>query len=276
MTEPANEDHNCKKCLEIDTDDMVQCDICDRWYHFGCVGVTESVADESWVCEGCALARHTTHSSTPATTDVNGRGENQAYATLPQSNAGYVQLAHDSGNARNTLVPNPSSTAAATTQYAPQITAPIPLIYTAPVTSNMANATWQTHPNQKASAPATSNMPNTTWQIHQQTSSVKPKATPHLFQPGTSYLHVPNQTTATITNAQYLEKITQQRNLELQKLEEEMEAKRQYLESKYSILASTSCLPMPHNQTISTPVAHMGSTLTPLANIGHTSEPVAG
>ncbi|XP_062541139.1 uncharacterized protein LOC134209172 [Armigeres subalbatus] len=32
------------------------CDKCDKWHHFGCVGVTEEVADHSWSCPKCLSA----------------------------------------------------------------------------------------------------------------------------------------------------------------------------------------------------------------------------
>ncbi|XP_055605469.1 uncharacterized protein LOC129753653 [Uranotaenia lowii] len=32
---------------------MVQCDACDQWYHFQCVGVSETIADISWRCASC-------------------------------------------------------------------------------------------------------------------------------------------------------------------------------------------------------------------------------
>ncbi len=42
-------------CSRIDEDGMVQCDVCDNWYHFECVGVTEEeVEDDDFVCLECA------------------------------------------------------------------------------------------------------------------------------------------------------------------------------------------------------------------------------
>lgn len=32
---------------------MVCCDKCDGWYHFSCVGVTETIANVEWVCSSC-------------------------------------------------------------------------------------------------------------------------------------------------------------------------------------------------------------------------------
>lgn len=43
----------CKKCDQLDDDEMVQCDICDKWYHFLCVGVTETIASQDWMCGVC-------------------------------------------------------------------------------------------------------------------------------------------------------------------------------------------------------------------------------
>lgn len=47
----------CKSCNGPDSDEMVQCDKCDKWHHFGCVGVTEEVADHSWRCPTCVAAK---------------------------------------------------------------------------------------------------------------------------------------------------------------------------------------------------------------------------
>ncbi|XP_073821123.1 uncharacterized protein [Musca autumnalis] len=51
---------NCNKCNEVDNDDMVQCDKCDKWYHFNCVGVNSGVSEVSWSCDGCNLNKETT------------------------------------------------------------------------------------------------------------------------------------------------------------------------------------------------------------------------
>lgn len=48
--------HTCRRCRGPDTDDMVQCDKCDGWHHYGCVGVTDEVADQSWSCANCKTA----------------------------------------------------------------------------------------------------------------------------------------------------------------------------------------------------------------------------
>ena len=46
MEEHKNEtNHNCKKCGQLDNDQMVMCDRCDKWYHYTCAGVDSDVAD---------------------------------------------------------------------------------------------------------------------------------------------------------------------------------------------------------------------------------------
>lgn len=44
---------NCQLCKNVDTMDMVQCDLCDLWFHFVCVGVAEDVAHREWTCKCC-------------------------------------------------------------------------------------------------------------------------------------------------------------------------------------------------------------------------------
>lgn len=48
-----NVDHRCRLCEKRDNEEMVQCDGCDRWFHFACVHVTEDIANISWVCPIC-------------------------------------------------------------------------------------------------------------------------------------------------------------------------------------------------------------------------------
>nr|XP_029708335.1 uncharacterized protein LOC115254792 [Aedes albopictus] len=61
-------EQNCTFCQERDSDEMVQCDKCDRWIHFACVGVTEEIADKSWSCPKCVT---TTGFQQPSSSAVN-------------------------------------------------------------------------------------------------------------------------------------------------------------------------------------------------------------
>ncbi|XP_058456811.1 uncharacterized protein LOC131434173 [Malaya genurostris] len=48
---------NCAACDRPDTvDEMVQCDRCNEWWHYSCVGVTSSVSERAWSCSKCNLA----------------------------------------------------------------------------------------------------------------------------------------------------------------------------------------------------------------------------
>nr|XP_029733929.1 uncharacterized protein LOC115269391 [Aedes albopictus] len=44
---------------------MVQCDGCERWFHFTCVEVTEGTAEISWVCPVCSAAPYETEQLVP-------------------------------------------------------------------------------------------------------------------------------------------------------------------------------------------------------------------
>ncbi|XP_062704409.1 uncharacterized protein LOC109433030 [Aedes albopictus] len=75
-TEKTGDGYTCKTCRGTETDDMVQCDQCDGWHHFHCVGVSDEVVDQSWSCANCKTAtwnQRTTSTSEkdPATKDGN-------------------------------------------------------------------------------------------------------------------------------------------------------------------------------------------------------------
>ena len=44
---------SCPLCQETDNDLMVQCDQCDLWYHFSCVGVDDQIQHVDWKCPKC-------------------------------------------------------------------------------------------------------------------------------------------------------------------------------------------------------------------------------
>ncbi|XP_062703593.1 uncharacterized protein LOC134286045 [Aedes albopictus] len=43
----------CKVCGGPDTEEMIQCDVCNKWHHFACVGVTKEIEDNNWSCAVC-------------------------------------------------------------------------------------------------------------------------------------------------------------------------------------------------------------------------------
>ncbi|XP_055914878.1 uncharacterized protein LOC129948078 [Eupeodes corollae] len=44
---------SCQSCNDADNSQMVQCDECDGWHHFKCVGVNASIEDKDWKCKEC-------------------------------------------------------------------------------------------------------------------------------------------------------------------------------------------------------------------------------
>lgn len=63
-----NRDYSCQLCDARNNNEMVQCDGCDRWFHFVCVEVSEDIANVSWVCLDCKdVPLPPTSTSTPKT-----------------------------------------------------------------------------------------------------------------------------------------------------------------------------------------------------------------
>lgn len=57
---------SCGICDMPDTEEMVQCDKCDKWQHFQCANVNESIADVSWLCLSCINAAKEVASKPPS------------------------------------------------------------------------------------------------------------------------------------------------------------------------------------------------------------------
>ena len=53
--EEEDEEYICPQCEKPDDGTpMIQCDKCDQWYHWQCVGIlTEPKADSNWMCTRC-------------------------------------------------------------------------------------------------------------------------------------------------------------------------------------------------------------------------------
>ncbi|XP_062556729.1 moesin-like [Armigeres subalbatus] len=53
---PEKTGFNCAACDRPDDEEsqMVFCDHCQQWFHFGCVGVTAEIKDVSWCCQECS------------------------------------------------------------------------------------------------------------------------------------------------------------------------------------------------------------------------------
>lgn len=53
MSEGQCNENNCIECVQLDNVNMVQCDLCDSWAHFECVGVGPEIEDKDWSCRLC-------------------------------------------------------------------------------------------------------------------------------------------------------------------------------------------------------------------------------
>ncbi|XP_055604719.1 uncharacterized protein LOC129752952 [Uranotaenia lowii] len=58
---------SCSACTAPDNDGMVQCDHCDTWWHYACVGVGESISERSFTCPACQKATVMDSRPEPAT-----------------------------------------------------------------------------------------------------------------------------------------------------------------------------------------------------------------
>lgn len=74
-TSKANDPQVPKGCMACNRpdhiEDMVACDDCGKWYHFGCANVDESVVDQSWKCQPCGLLLANAASNTAACASLN-------------------------------------------------------------------------------------------------------------------------------------------------------------------------------------------------------------
>ncbi|XP_062703946.1 uncharacterized protein LOC134286352 [Aedes albopictus] len=54
--DPEASGRTCQACRGLDTVDMVQCDVCYKWHHFQCAGVTQRRESLPWSCAKCESA----------------------------------------------------------------------------------------------------------------------------------------------------------------------------------------------------------------------------
>ncbi|XP_058827305.1 uncharacterized protein LOC131687249 [Topomyia yanbarensis] len=50
---PETAGHSCRTCRSADNSRMVQCDGCDGWHHYECVGVDDQIEKKPWRCVIC-------------------------------------------------------------------------------------------------------------------------------------------------------------------------------------------------------------------------------
>ncbi|XP_053691455.1 mitogen-activated protein kinase 7-like [Sabethes cyaneus] len=58
MADKNDSPHNCQSCKRTDSaeSEMVECEVCQRWEHFGCAGVGEEIRqqDARYICRRCS------------------------------------------------------------------------------------------------------------------------------------------------------------------------------------------------------------------------------
>jgi hypothetical protein len=82
----------CPACnMEWGKKDTVQCDDCEKWFHFTCVGADSSTADEEWKCHPCGgkmypLMRTPLDTKPPETVEQSTSGQFQKglIPTIPE------------------------------------------------------------------------------------------------------------------------------------------------------------------------------------------------
>uniref|UniRef100_A0AAG5D6N8 PHD-type domain-containing protein n=1 Tax=Anopheles atroparvus TaxID=41427 RepID=A0AAG5D6N8_ANOAO len=81
--------------------DMVQCEVCDKWWHFDCAGVTADVEKVRWICVKCTSAAR----SSEKARERSGRdqGEAQSEADRKSSQAAKLLQGESSGARRKEI-----------------------------------------------------------------------------------------------------------------------------------------------------------------------------
>ncbi|XP_065355454.1 uncharacterized protein LOC135949918 [Calliphora vicina] len=205
---------NCNKCELKDTDRMVQCDSCDKWFHFECVGVNSDVANMSWNCS-CRNDKPVIIKNSASTTTSQ---------TLPSVNA----TAEFTAGLRAASSP------------ASQICRPLSDVSGPSLWGNTVQP-----PNQHNAGPEKGAYKKAQTQpMQQQGNSDRDVLGEQVMAPakvlpttnlGEKYMqHNSTNQCGPTTSSGFLSSHTQ---LQLQMLEEEKELQRKYLEKKYSILS---------------------------------------
>lgn len=86
---------SCKSCRGPDAGNMVQCDVCDKWHHFDCVGVTEEVENQSWSCPKCISAKWSQRAESTSNKNLQSTG------AISRSNKQLPNPSMDNGTQRN-------------------------------------------------------------------------------------------------------------------------------------------------------------------------------
>ncbi|XP_062541285.1 uncharacterized protein LOC134209311 [Armigeres subalbatus] len=74
---------DCVKCDRINGEEsMVQCDICQTWWHFACAGVSDSIENRAWSCANCQVDEIASVASGSRASHTSGKSGNSARINL--------------------------------------------------------------------------------------------------------------------------------------------------------------------------------------------------
>lgn len=292
MSQPNATSYNCIKCKGMDDDHMVMCDKCDKWYHYGCVGVDNNVADYSWNCEFCdnsssAAAnpdQENGHETQPSSSSSPIASTCTSAQTVTVTAAGTISSSVKPQFTTASSVPlTATTTSSVPSTFQPPISATtttthsqlfaVPYQYTAPFTMGMQMFQPTSNPPSYGTAPSYmyAAQPTTT-QIHYQQQPMQMNANNR------------NSTTGGKNNFNFLER---QKMLQLERLEEERKIQQEFLDRKYKILEQNqstaeqtnasyfSASNCQQNNTLPQVPAHSNTLNAESRFIGHQPEPTA-
>ncbi|XP_062556741.1 uncharacterized protein LOC134221566 [Armigeres subalbatus] len=92
-SEKTVDGQSCKCCGRPDTNEMVQCDKCDGWHHYECVGVSEEVVDQSWSCANCKTATWNQRTTSTSNRDLASKCTSNEHSPKSVSSKRNVSIA---------------------------------------------------------------------------------------------------------------------------------------------------------------------------------------
>ncbi|XP_062708631.1 uncharacterized protein LOC134288289 [Aedes albopictus] len=96
---------SCKSCKGPDSGGMVQCDDCDKWHHFTCVGVSEEVENQNWSCPKCVSAKwiHRERSTSPNHLQIKDARDRPSKSDKPADSVNEPNLIIDAASGKPSL-----------------------------------------------------------------------------------------------------------------------------------------------------------------------------
>ncbi|XP_055550466.1 uncharacterized protein LOC129732983 isoform X1 [Wyeomyia smithii] len=96
---------SCRSCYCADNSRMVQCDDCDRWHHFNCVGVDSQIEMVPWQCVECEKGadRNRKFDKQPGTANVANASSVSKQCASSESKRDHQKLGRDAIKSTDSL-----------------------------------------------------------------------------------------------------------------------------------------------------------------------------